>query len=104
VIINDLNYFQDVDVSAQSKMFKETLGVCVRDLDFPERLQAKMKFLNRTHRHLNLKRHHFDAVGKALIEALEESLGEWWNPEVGEAWKIVYLEVSGIMMNNNTSH
>jgi hemoglobin-like flavoprotein len=41
---------------------------------------------------------HFAYFGQALIYMLKNSLGDSWNPELEDAWKVVYQNVSEVMI------
>lgn len=43
-------------------------------------------------------------MGKALEFALKEKLGDKWNTEAEESWRIVYDEISGVMMRGILSN
>ncbi len=40
---------------------------------------------------------HYDALGEALLWALEQALGEDFTPAVREAWTVCYDELAGEM-------
>lgn len=89
--------FQGVDMTAQRARLVQALTVVVRALDDVDRLLPPLVALGSRHAKYGVEPHHFDSVGRALIQALAETLGEEFTPEVRAAWGEAYGVIASVM-------
>ena len=89
--------FQGVDMTAQRARLVQALTVVVRALDDIDRLLYPLLALGSRHAKYGVESHHFDSVGRALIQALAEMLGEEFTPEVRAAWGEAYGVIASVM-------
>jgi nitric oxide dioxygenase len=89
--------FRGVDMTAQRARLVQALTVVVRALDDIDRLLPPLIALGSRHSKYGVESHHFDSVGRALIQALSETLGEEFTPEVRAAWGEAYGVIASVM-------
>lgn len=89
--------FQGVDMTAQRARLVQALTVVVRALDDIDRLLPPLIALGSRHAKYGVESHHFDSVGRALIQALGETLGEEFTPAVRAAWGEAYGVIASVM-------
>jgi len=78
--------------------FAEELGVlaaCLNDLD---RFEARALALGARHRGYGVSTRHYAAASDALVQALNERLGESFTDEVAAAWRAAFDLVAETMM------
>lgn len=63
-----------------------------------ETLEEVLTELGKRHIGYGVKAHYFPFMGKAIVFALKETLGDKFTPEVHAAWNEVYQEISGAIM------
>jgi hemoglobin-like flavoprotein len=85
------------DMAAQAAKFMATLRLAVTGLDRPETILAEVKRLGQAHVGYGVRGEHYQTVGRALLWALAQSLGEQFTPEVEAAWEDAYSLVAGLM-------
>lgn len=56
--------------------------------------------LGKRHIKYGVKPHYFPFMGKAVVYALSETLGDAWTLEIQDAWVEVYDELSGAIMRS----
>lgn len=71
----------------QGRMLTHMLGGIVYSLSRPEYLILGLKSLGRQHQSYGVERAHYPVVKKALLETIEEQLGEQGNFKVLNAWE-----------------
>jgi hemoglobin-like flavoprotein len=86
------------DMAAQGERLMGMIGAAVGLLDRPEALVPVLRNLGGRHVAYGVCDHHYATVGAALIETLEQGLGDAFTPEVREAWITLYGVVSRTMM------
>lgn len=89
--------FAGVDMTTQRARLSQALAVVVKSLDDPDRLLPAIATLGKRHAHYGVQSQHFDSVGKALLFALGDALGEEFKPEVRSAWSDAYALVASVM-------
>ena len=73
-----------------------------------EVISETLEKLGKRHAKYGVKAQYFPYMGQALIHAVKQTLGDYWKPEMNEAWIDVYDEISGEIMkailncSNNT--
>lgn len=86
------------DLSGQSMKFMSTLKTIIVALKDPDVLHAELKPLGEGHANLGVVAGHFAPMGEALIDTFQESLGPEFTPEMQNAWRSAYLEISNEMI------
>nr|XP_046269565.1 x globin [Scatophagus argus] len=69
----------------------------VARLDQQERLEALALELGKSHYHYNAPPKYYTYVGAEFIRAVQPILKERWTAELEEAWKTMFLYVTGLM-------
>jgi hemoglobin-like flavoprotein len=85
------------DPEAQTTKLMQTFGVAIASLDRLETIVPALEALARRHVGYGVEDHHYDTVGRALLETLEMTFGERFTPEVRAAWAETYGTLAGVM-------
>jgi hemoglobin-like flavoprotein len=86
------------DMAAQGERLMTMIGAAVGLLDRPHALLPVLRSLGARHAGYGVRDTHYATVGAALIQTLEQGLGDAFTPEVREAWVALYGIVSRTMM------
>ncbi len=86
-----------VNMEVQRSRLLRALVHVVQMVDQPDDLVPFLEQLGRDHRKFGVLAQHYDAVGGALLSALEHFAGDAWTPEVEKAWTDAYGIVAGAM-------
>lgn len=86
------------DMDLQGRKLTETLSFIVDHLDEPETLLPAARDLAVRHASYGVQPDHYDQVGAALLQTLEDLLGAGFTPQDRQAWGAVYGELSGVML------
>lgn len=70
------------------------VGAIVAGLRDFESLGPTMEHLGVAHARKNVGAEQFPPLGRAIMEAIKERLGDKWTPEVANAWESVYAAIS----------
>jgi hemoglobin-like flavoprotein len=89
--------FESADLAAQRYKLLQALSLVVDGLDNLETLRPALVKLGMQHRQFGVSDRQYDAVGKALLWALQHGLGQGWNEEVKLAWAEAYGVIACIM-------
>ncbi|WJY22910.1 globin domain-containing protein [Fontisubflavum oceani] len=89
--------FRD-DLTGQGMKFMTTLDVIVQKLDDEEHLASQYQSLGRSHAILGVHAGDFAPMEEALIDTMRNALGEGFTPELEQAWRKAYAEVSRNMI------
>ncbi|MGM9490077.1 globin family protein [Ideonella sp. YS5] len=89
------------DMVAQGERLMSMIGAAVGLLERPDALVPVLRNLGGRHVGYGVRDHHYATVGAALIETLEQGLGDAFTPEVREAWVTLYGVVSRTMMEGS---
>lgn len=89
--------FAHTNFDTQREKLVQMLGDVVRMMDDPERCIPELAALGRRHVGYGAAAGHYDAVGAALLAALEQSLGDEFTPRVRDAWMETYRMIAAIM-------
>ncbi len=87
------------DLRAQGVKLIVALATVVRALDNMGPLLDALRDLGRRHTGYGVEPKHYESVGSALVETLEECFGPAFNAPMREAWIAAYAAVSGTMMS-----
>jgi serine/threonine protein kinase/hemoglobin-like flavoprotein/ferredoxin len=82
--------FANTDMVTQRAMLIDMLAKVVKGFDRVEELLPEVRELGRRHISYGVLPVHYKYVGRALLDTLEEILGEHFTPEVHVAWMEVY--------------
>lgn len=75
------------NMQAQGRMLTHMLRGIVYALSRPEYLRMGLKSLGKQHQDYKVEPEHYPVVKEALMETIEEALGEDYSREIGWAWK-----------------
>ena len=78
------------DMSEQGKLLLQMIGAAVRLLDSPQRLLPALHALGARHAGYGVREMHYATVGAALLQTLQQGLGDAFTPEVRAAWIAMY--------------
>ena len=85
------------DMRAQGQKLMAMIGVAVGKLGQRDVLMPVLRSLGQRHTGYGVQARHYDTVGAALLETLEQGLGDAFTPEVRAAWTEVYALVARTM-------
>ncbi|GII25047.1 globin domain-containing protein [Planosporangium mesophilum] len=86
-------------MSEQRDKLLKALGHIVANVDDIRLLSSFASQLGRDHRRFGVVAHHYQTVGRALMETLRRSLGPGWTPELAADWMRAYNFVAQLMIN-----
>ncbi len=86
------------DLSGQGMRFMSTLKTIVVALKDKEVLHSELKPLGEGHANLGVVAANFVPMGEALIDTFREILGREFTPEMENAWRKAYVEISKEMI------
>ncbi|MBA3905832.1 MAG: flavohemoprotein [Pseudonocardiales bacterium] len=86
-----------VNMEVQRSRLLRALVHVVQMVDQPDELVPFLEQLGRDHRKFGVITQHYDAVGAALLSAIEHFAGDAFTPEVKGAWTEAYGIVAGAM-------
>jgi nitric oxide dioxygenase len=89
--------FARTNMEEQRKKFFVTLDELIRHLEEPDKTMADLLVLGNHHLDYDVKNEQYPLVCDALVEAMKESAGATWTPEVEKAWRDAYSTVADIM-------
>ena len=89
--------FAHVDMDAQRRKFMEMLGTLIRLLDDPGDIVTETIPAARRHASYGVTDHHLDMARAALLDALEETLGDAFTTDARHAWARLYDLTSAVM-------
>jgi hemoglobin-like flavoprotein len=81
----------------QGAKLMATLGLAVGSLDNPARIIPAVQHLGRRHVGYGVQPHHYETVGRSLLDTLATAFGEQFTPEDEEACTAAYLLLAGVM-------
>jgi len=85
------------DLAAQRRALMSMLAVAIQGLDHLDTLVPAVENLGRRHVGYGVKDRDYDTVGQALLEALQQGLGDAFTPELRDAWAEAYTLLAGVM-------
>jgi len=89
--------FGHTRMEEQKKKFIRSLVVALRHLDQPDFLTDYLEGLGKMHRAFGAKPEHYPILGECLLDALEKTSGDFWKPELREAWREALEHLSETM-------
>ena len=88
------------NMDEQYKKLIDMLTAIVSRLDGLDELSKEIAALANRHVSYGVKHFHYKLVGDALLWTLQQGLGKDWNPELEQAWKTCYQELSESMIRS----
>ena len=85
------------DMQEQGRKLMTMLATAVGALDRIESIVPAVQDLARRHVHYGVRPEHYDLVGAALLETLQEGLGGEFTPAARSAWATVYVVLASTM-------
>jgi nitric oxide dioxygenase len=94
------NFFNQTNQTSGSQpmALAHTLYCAAEHIESLETLMPQVEQIANKHRALLVKPEHYPIVGKFLLEAIAEFLGDKATPEILESWKATYSVISGIFI------
>ena len=89
--------FGKTNMEEQRKKFFDTLDELIHHLEEPDKTMADLLVLGNHHLDYGVKNEQYPIVCDALVEAMKESAGSTWSPEIDKAWRDAYTTVADIM-------
>ena len=84
-------------IEDQAAKLMQMIGVAVGKLDDLDALLPVLGNLGRRHAGYGVQDTHYETVGAALLQTLEQGLGAGFTPAVREAWTEVYGVLADVM-------
>jgi nitric oxide dioxygenase len=85
-------------MAGQGRKLMAALAFVVNGLSEQDVVAGTVKILARRHVDYGVHVEHYAIVGRALIETLEEGLGDAFHSSVRDAWLAAYATLSDIMI------
>lgn len=89
--------FAHADMGEQGRKLMAAIGFVVANLRRPEALLPAVSELGRRHGGYGVRAGHYATVGQALLETLEEGLGDAFTPDIRDAWATAYGVLATVM-------
>ena len=86
------------DAADQESIFVSELAVIVRSISRFDAFVARTRELGAQHSHYGVTSVHYEIAGRALLSALEETLGAAFTDDRREAWRLGFDLVAETMM------
>ncbi|WP_246206773.1 NO-inducible flavohemoprotein [Virgibacillus ihumii] len=83
---------------SQSKALADTVYAAAAHIDQLEQILPHVKQIAQKHRSLNIKPEHYPIVGKYLLLAMQDVLGDTASDDVINAWEKAYSVISGVFI------
>jgi hemoglobin-like flavoprotein len=87
------------DMVEQGQKLMSMIGVAVGKLNEMDKLVPVLQGLGKRHGGYGVTDAHYAVVGGALLQTLEQGLGEAFTDEVKQAWTTVYGLMAAVMMD-----
>ena len=85
------------DLDEQGRKLMQILSVAVNCLRHIEQVLPVVEEMGRRHARYGVRDEHYATVAAALLDTLEDTLGEAFTPETEQAWTAMYNVVAGAM-------
>jgi hemoglobin-like flavoprotein len=89
--------FGNTDMRAQGTLFMQMLSIFVRSLDDLPDMAAALESCGRRHVGYGVLGSDYEDVGRALLWAVEQVLGDGFTPDVRDAWSEGYRLLAATM-------
>lgn len=87
------------DIERQARMFLQSLSVIVASLSSTDRVARVLQRLGEKHYSYGVEPDHYTAMGTALVETINDVLGDDFSEEAAEAWTAAIRLISSIMIS-----
>ena len=91
--------FAKTNMKDQKKKLLSSLVLVVNSLHQPNILSSTLRGLGVRHIKYGALPEHYPLVGNALLETLEQYLGEKWTPSVKQSWVDAYNAITELMLD-----
>ena len=91
------------DIESQSQKLMDMLSASLGMLEKPEHLTAELKALGARHVGYGVRDEHYAMVGQALLDMLDQVLGDEFTPETRAAWTELHRLISETMQRGARS-
>ncbi len=85
-------------LEAQQAKLVHMLQYIVDHLDHLHEIAHEVKQLGRRHYHYHALPHHYELIGKALVETLQMASGNSWTQEISDAWRTAFNALRQMMI------
>lgn len=85
------------DPAVQRRALMAMLGTAINGLDHLDALVPVVENLGRRHQGYGVADRDYDTVGQALLDALQQGLGDGFTPEIRAAWAEAYTLLASVM-------
>jgi hemoglobin-like flavoprotein len=85
------------DMREQRLKLMTTLNIAVNGLRHPISLAPILADLGRLHARLGVGGAHYQTMGAALHETLQQHLGAQYTPPIADAWTAAYMAITSMM-------
>jgi nitric oxide dioxygenase len=89
--------FARTDMEKQKSKLIESLQLVMGNIHNPEAFTSILRNLGYRHVSYGAVLTDYPLIGDALLQALEQHLGNDWNPEVKQTWTLAYQKISELM-------
>lgn len=86
------------DIEAQSRKLLDMLSALLSMLEQPLGLEAELRAMGARHAGYGVREAHYETVGRALLDMLEETLAGEFTPATRAAWTALYQAVEVNML------
>ncbi len=86
------------DITVQGAKLLHMIGAAVAKLDDLDTLLPILRGLGQRHAGYGVQPAHYSTVGGALLQTLEQGLGDHYTPPVRDAWTEVYGVMADVML------
>jgi methyl-accepting chemotaxis protein len=91
--------FEGSSEAEQARKLAAALGLLVKSLEQPEKLQQVLADLGSRHQSYGAEPEHYGAVKETLLDVMAEAAGSAWTEELNEAWDAVLSSVAEQMLS-----
>lgn len=85
------------DIAEQGRKLMHMLSVAVHGLSKLDQIVPAVEQLGVRHAGYGVRDEHYATVGAALLDTLQQGLGEQFTPDVRDAWVAAYTLLAGTM-------
>jgi hemoglobin-like flavoprotein len=85
------------DLTEQGRRLMHMLDICIRELRRLDSLRVAVQALGRRHGNYQVQDAHYETFGAALLDALQQFLGDAFTADVRQAWSEIYFVLSTAM-------
>lgn len=91
------------DMRVQGRKLMQMFLTLVNGLNQPEGLLPVLSDMGKRHVTYGVKPEHFPIVGKALLQTMEQALGDDFTPDMAAAWQTTYDGLKQIVIERSYS-